>query len=545
MRRQPGLNMNLSEFIEQCENCAETQLELLLDIIYRNQNSAFGQKYGFAEIKTLADFRKNVPITDWEDLEPYSLKASHGEPNQLFSGNPELFIISSGTTGREKILPESTAGLKAKNLTTNLRMEALRKHFPEITRGKILPLVNKAEYGKTDCGIPFGSASGVTLLQAPAALRAISAYPLPVLEIADSTAMDYAIMRFALMEDVRLIIGNNAGRMEQLVTLATENSQAIIDDIRNGTINQNFTLSEKNRADLKPYLLPNPERAVQLELKIAAANGLTPETYWPNLRVICCWLNGSIGRYVERIRPLFPEQVNFMDIGYGATEGKFTIPLQVAEPAGPLAIFGVFFEFASPDEPRKMFLAHELEDSTVYEIFITTYSGLYRYAIHDLIRVEGFTGTTPNLIFESKSTEVIDICGEKTSPTTLINAISGMVAATGIKLKNWALVLDINERRYNFCIELETTSNTPATVAGKLAAEIERRLFGDGILPYPTFRQQKLICPAFVTLMKCGWYEARINAKCKAGDSGNQLKLPLVCPEIPLPNYIIASSEVH
>ena len=57
--------------------------------------------------------------------------------------------------------------------------------------------------------------------------------------------MDYVIMRFALMEDVRLIIGNNAGRMEQLVTLAKENSQAIIEDIRNGTINSKFPLSEK------------------------------------------------------------------------------------------------------------------------------------------------------------------------------------------------------------------------------------------------------------------------------------------------------------
>ncbi len=537
--------MNLPEFITHCENCAETQLKLLLDIIDHNQNCAFGRKYGFAEIKTLADFRKNVPITDWEDLEPYSLEASRGVPNQLFSGDPELFIISSGTTGREKILPESMAGLEAKNLTTSLKMEALRKHFPEITRGKILPLVNKAEYGKTECGIPFGSASGVTLLQAPAALRAISAYPLPVLEIADSTAMDYAIMRFALMEDVRLVIGNNAGRMEQLVTLAAENSRTIIDDIRNGTINQDFTISEKNRADLRPYLQPNPERAAQLESKITASKDLNPDIYWPNLQVICCWLNGSIGRYVERIRPFFPAKVKFMDIGYGATEGKFTIPLDVAKSAAPLAIFGIFFEFATPDEPRKMLLAHELDDGKVYEIFITTNSGLYRYAIHDLIRVEGFTGTTPNLIFETKSTEVVDICGEKTSPTTLINAVSGMVAATEIKLKNWALVLDIQGRRYNFCIELETTGNTSAAVAGKLAAEIEKQLFGDGILPYPTFRQQKLICPAIVTLMKDGWHEARINAKRKAGDSGNQLKLPLVCPEIPLPNYIIANSEVR
>jgi len=279
-------------------------------------------------------------------------------------------------------------------------------------------------------------------------------------------------------------------------------------------------------------------------MKIAAANALIPDIYRPELQVICCWLNGSIGNYVERIRPLFPAIIKFMDIGYGATEGKFTIPLEVAKSAGSLAIFGIFFEFADPGEPRKMLLAHELEDGQVYEIFITTNSGLYRYAIHDLIRVEGFTGTTPNLIFESKSTEVIDICGERTSPTTLINAVSATAAVTGTKLKHWALVLDIKESRYNFCIELESTPAALAAAAGNLAAAIEKQLYGAGILPYPTFRQQKHLGPALVTLMQCGWHEARIKAKRKTGDSGNQLKLPLVCPEIPLPDYVIAGSGV-
>lgn len=536
--------MNLSEFIEQCETCAETQHKLLLDIIARNQNCAFGRKYGFAKIKTLADFRKNVPVTEWETLEPYSLKAGRGEPDQLFTGTPELFIISSGTTGREKILPESQTGLEMKSLATSLRMEALSKHFPKVTKGKILPLVNRAEFGKTESGIPFGSASGVTLLQAPESLRKITAYPLEVLEIADSATMDYAIMRFAIMEDVRLIIGNNAGRMEQLITLATENHQTIIDDIRDGTLNRGFDISEKTRAALKPFLQPNPKKAAQLELKISTTSTLTPDIYWPELQVVCCWLNSSIGRYVERIRPLLPKHIKLMDIGYGATEGKFTIPLKVAEPAGPLAIFGVFFEFARPGKHPEMLLAHDLEDGTVYELFITTYSGLYRYAIHDLIQVDGFTGTTPNLVFASKSTEVLDLCGEKTSPTTLITAVADTVAATGIKLKHWSVVLDIDKKRYNFCLEPETPAPVPETVSRNLAIEIEKQLFGEGILPYPIFREQKLICPAVVTLMQTGWYEARINAKRKAGDSGNQLKLPLVCQEIPLPNHIITCSEV-
>lgn len=82
----------------------------------------------------------------------------------------------------------------------------------------------------------------------------------------------------------------------------------------------------------------------------------------------------------------------------------------------------------------------------------------------------------------------------------------------------------------------------PETICARLAAAIEANLYGDGTLPYPVFRKQNLIKPAAVTLMNHDWSTAWYDSRRKPGDAGNQLKLPLVCAEVPLPEYRFCES---
>ncbi len=538
-----GGDLTLADFMELCQQCADVQREVLLDIISRNADTALGRKYHFGKLKTVDDFRKHVPVMNWRDLEPYASRAERGAADQMFSGRPELFIITSGTTGREKMIPESRAGLAAKNTTTNLRMAALRRHFPDFMQGKMLPLVNGAEIGETEGGIPYGTASGITLMNASEKWRRIVAYPSDILKITDAAALDYVMMRFAIAEDVRLIIGNNAGRMEPLAAMVAENAEMMIEDIRHGTISKKVDISPQIRTELDEFLVPDPEKAGQLKRFALTKGGLTPESYWPRLAVVSCWLAGSVGHYVDRIRPLFAEKVQFMDFGYGATEGKFNVPLKPGEPAGPLAIHAGFYEFGFPGDAENLLLAHELKDGELYELYYTNYSGLYRYAMHDVVRVDGFVGTTPRIRFEAKMGDVANICGEKMSPRVLEAAVAEAAEAEGVMVKHWCLVADLVESRYNFCLELDAPSASISDVViARLASLIEANLYGDGTLPYPVFRKQQLIKPATVTLMSAGWSTAWRDARKKPGDAGNQLKLPLVCANIPLSEYCLCRS---
>jgi hypothetical protein len=536
-------NLTLSEFYDYCERCESIQSNVLNDILSINSKTALGVKFGFDDISTVADFQKRVPPMEWSDLSQYAKASEKGESNQMFTDLPELFIITSGTTGEAKIIPESSNGLAVKNSTTNLRLMALLNHFPEIMDGKLLAISNSAVVGKTECGIPYGTASGITLMNAPEKWRKMVSYPLEILKIDDQVALDYALMRFSINSDIRMILSNNAGRLEQLIEVSEKQADDIINDIEHGTISEKFDISNVVRDELQVFLSPAPERAERLRELRALTGRFTPKEYWRELKLISCWLAGSVGRYVKKITPLFSDDVEFIDCGYGATEGKFNIPLNLNEPAAPLAIHSGFFEFKSQDDGRFL-AAHQLEDGALYEIYCTTYSGLYRYAMHDIIRVVGFTGTTPNIQFESKTADFANLCGEKISPRVLESVVERIGERAHILIDHWCVVINPLEECYHFCFEISEKNSSVIPLPDEIAILLESELYGDGTLPYPVFRKQGLIKSATVTFMNSGWGKAWFDSLKQPGSSINQVKLPLVCDEIPMKKYMQSMDDV-
>jgi hypothetical protein len=130
------------------------------------------------------------------------------------------------------------------------------------------------------------------------------------------------------------------------------------------------------------------------------------------------WTGGSMGAYL-RLYPRYFGAMPVRDVGLIASEGRMTIPFADASPAGVLDVASHYCEFipeAEADSPNPTVLgAHELEEGKNYFILLTTAYGLYRYDIHDLVRVTGFHNRTPLVEFLSKGTHVANITGEKLS----------------------------------------------------------------------------------------------------------------------------------
>ena len=61
----------------------EINLKLLDTIIDENKNTEYGKKYNFSEIKTIDDYKKNVPLTVYDDYESYIKRMYDGENNIL------------------------------------------------------------------------------------------------------------------------------------------------------------------------------------------------------------------------------------------------------------------------------------------------------------------------------------------------------------------------------------------------------------------------------------------------------------------------------
>lgn len=526
-------------FIGSCHSVEKTQSNVLMDIVQRNAQTEFGRRHGFENIHSVEDFRRKVPVCEWADLEPYAKRMENCEHDLLFAGLPQHFVCTSGTTGSIKFVPESGAGDLAKSLVSRVRLALLAKMAPEIMDGFFLPLANAAAMGKTVGGIPYGSASGLTLAATSPELLRRMAFPHNIRQAMDPAAVDYLIMRFAVAKpDVRLVIGNNPGRLTILAEVADERRESLINDIEQGTISAELKLEAELRHHLEKLVSPDPERARDLRQMVAKRGRLEPRDYWQNLRIFSCWLGGTIGRYIEGLKNWLPESVEYIDCGFGASEGKFNIPMKTGVREGPLAIQGCFFEFI-PLSGGEPLLAHQLVDGEDYILLITSYSGLYRYNLHDIINVTGFTGQNPNIRFISKTRDIANLAGEKLAGAFLSDLICQTLAERNIPWKHFCVVADSEMRRYNFCIEPAAVDHPDAA----WLADFEAKLMESATV-YQVFRNQRLLHPPRLIVMKSGWLNLLYADRTGPGVTAGQVKLPIICDTLPHSEMIEQAVEL-
>ena len=64
---------------------------MLLKILKENSKSEIGKRFNFASIKSIEDFKRQVPITEYKFYEDYINRMATGEKNILTSDEVEYF----------------------------------------------------------------------------------------------------------------------------------------------------------------------------------------------------------------------------------------------------------------------------------------------------------------------------------------------------------------------------------------------------------------------------------------------------------------------
>jgi hypothetical protein len=524
---------------ESCQNPEFTQKLVIKQILDHNQNTEYGKKFQFDDIAGPDDFQRKVPVTEWADYENYTERMALGETGILFPGKPEIFIATTGTTGnKSKLIPESSLGSKARNAVSQLRLIAMNRHFPGIlNRGCLLPLLNNPPAMKTEGGIPIGYASGLALnliMSSGAAFRV--AFPMGIMAVQNPAVKDYLLMRFSIQQrDLVIILGNNAGRLRELIKLADKNAETLIADIENGRADGAGELGPSILYSLESFLKPDPARAEELRLIKKQTGMLMPKDYWPHLELLGFWLSASVGHYIKDIRLMIPESAKYRDVGYGASEGKFNLPFEPGNPEGALSLLTAFYEFI-PQGGGSPLMAHQLTAGQSYEIIVTTWSGLYRYNLRDMVKVTGFTGKNPNIVFLYKSAEILNIAEEKTPAAVVNDVIRELAGTMGIDPVQVQIYPDEVERRY-YCY-VEPSSETSGFDT-KTLAELTHQFLKDNVLIYNLIVvQQKLMYPPLIVEMKTGWQAHLYKMKTGAGQSSAQVKLPLMISKRADPEWV-------
>jgi hypothetical protein len=423
----------LTRFEKHLERASEINLRALREIIKVNGESEFGRKYGFSAIDLSQNdsaYKARVPLHTYSDFESDIERIRNGEQNVLCAEPVEFFSISSGTTGSGKTVP-----------TTKRLRNALTRAYVDLTNavpatqipGAAAPLrglymgsaATRIQY--TPAGIPMGSASSESLSRVRRIAPLLWSSPWPVFEVADTASQWYLHALFALQEmNLKYLRGTFAGHLAGWLAFIFENQADLINDIASGTLKEDLKLTIEVRAELIAKVKPDPERAAELRNAFAAGLDFVRRV-WPTLSYASAVITGSFAAYLPNLKQYLADLPIYTTV-YGASETPIGLNIDVNQPEQYALLVGLaYFEFIpleAIDEKQPQSCGLDtLIVGQYYEPVITNWSGLYRYRMGDVVRVEGYHRQAPMLSISHRIGTLLDLATEKVSETQVFRAL--------------------------------------------------------------------------------------------------------------------------
>lgn len=412
----------------------------LNEIWLRLRGSKFARDHGADTAQTAEEWLQNAPITSYNDYRPYVEESMAGAKDVLYCDETQAYILTSGTTGTPKVFADSVSGNFAKLLVMRLRGFYTRTAFP-ITgdhTAKNLTFSNYAGLGCADDGKPILRASGSTARSLRRYTDDMNIIPTQFWEFmdVDPRSRDYMIALMALSEpNLAKVFANNLAHFGRMMSQVSAKAQQMIDDIRTGAIS--VDIPDDVCEYMRGVLAPNPQRADELQSILNERGSLSGKegmrAMWPRFALVSGWLNGPTGRDARQVIRHLPSGVGAFAMGYGSSEGKWNIPLKPATAFGAAAPFSAVYEFLDI-RTGKLRRARDVHRGRFYELVVTTYSGLVRYNMQDVVYVEGFTGNTPIFAFCGKTSEIVRVGKHRRDSHNLLALFAWIELTQGIEL---------------------------------------------------------------------------------------------------------------
>jgi hypothetical protein len=459
------------------------QEAILHDILVEQAETAFGRDYRFASLKTVEEFRRVLPVAGYEAVEPYMARVRKGETTALLA-DPRvyMFAMTSGTTATRKYIPVTKRYLDDYKRGWNIwGLKAFIDH-PDVKLRPIIQMAGDHDEFRTESGVPCGAVTGLTATMQKRIIRWLYCVPPCIGRIKDPAAKYYLVMRLSLPRSVGMLVAANPSTMINLAKAGDNEKEALIRDIRDGTLSEHVDISADIRAQIAPKLEKNPRRAKELEEVVNQTGTLYPRDAWPAPFLLGNWTGGSVGAYLRHYPRYFGDNV-VRDVGLIASEGRMTIPVSSGTPAGVLDVTSHYFEFipeAEADSQNPTVLgAHELKEGGRYFILLTTGYGLYRYHIYDLVRVAGFHNRTPLVEFLSKGAHFANITGEKLSEYHVTQSMAEVLREMDLTLNVYSVAPiwpDDDDEQPCYGLFMERGDLPSESAALELAQRLEDRL---------------------------------------------------------------------
>ncbi|MFO0919136.1 MAG: GH3 auxin-responsive promoter family protein [Planctomycetaceae bacterium] len=470
----------LGQFQAELRRPRETQHRVLIEQLRREAETGFGRDHRFREIRSVADFRRQVPISDYDSHFPYIDRVLQGDVTALFQHDRVvMFAMTSGTTRARKFIPVTDRVLdQTRKMWRVWGLQAFTEHRDLFGHAR-LALASDWDECRSPSNMPCGSISGMTAQMQNWVVREGYVLPPEAGKIHEIEAKYYLAWRLGIERSVGMMISPNPSTLLNLARFGTAHADSLLRDLFDGRLSPEITLPDDLRKSLTGRLRPQRLRARLLSAVARRTGGLRPRDVWPELGLLGCWTGGSMTAYLQS----FPEQFGsaaVRDIGLIASEGRMTLPMADGTSSGALEVGSGFFEFipvGEIDSPQPTVLeAHELQEGAEYYILLTNASGLYRYNIQDVVRCTGWQDQTPRLAFLRKGAGIANITGEKLAEHQVVEAVAAALAEGRRTLQAFSLAPCWDETQPFYGLFLEERDLVGADATLRLTSAIDAGL---------------------------------------------------------------------
>jgi hypothetical protein len=389
------VNMGLNRIRKNALPLQEKTFHRLID---QAKDTVFGREHNFGQINTYADFKKHIPIRDYEELSPYIKRVADGEENVLWPGKPTYLTKTSGTTSGVKYIPISKESMPehikaARNALLSYIHETGKADFLD---GKLIFLQGSPVLAEK-AGIPTGRLSGIVAHHVPAYLQKNRLPSYEVNCIEDWEEKVNAIVKETVKQDMRLISGIPPWCQMYFDRLSVVSGGKKIKDIF-----PNFKLFVYGGVNFEPY------RARMQE---------------------------SIGFAIDSIET------------YPASEGFIAFQDSQKEKGLLLLVdSGIFYEFIPTDEyfnenPTRISL-EDIELDKNYALILNTNAGLWGYSLGDTIK---FISKNPyKILVTGRIKHYISAFGEHVIGEEVEQALLSVANEEGVDIIEFTVAPQVN-----------------------------------------------------------------------------------------------------
>ena len=502
-------------------------------LMRKNKTTEYGNLHNFKDVKSIEDYQKIVPLSVYADYDDYVWRMADGEKGLITNMYVRRFTESSGSTGKQKLVPLSYwAEWVCQCFSFSAPVGCAVKWFAK--QGKTLPAQKGLLTAETGCrkvkGGTISCLSSIPLLNVKPIVSCFTTSPKEVLFPEPGVDMDmhYMKLRFSLPSKKVSYLGTIfITTLESMFFYMEENWEMLCDDIEKGIINDKVNVPDDIRQKYNKKLKPNPKRAEELRREFRKGFDESPiiPRIWPNVGWMYGMGTGSLSFYQKKLRRYLGEDIPMHYLGYTATEAFMAVPLEFNSYEYVILPQNGFYEFRPIDQEGydNLLTIKDLEVGKEYEIILTNMSGFYRYRIEDVVKVTGYYNQSPKITFCYRLNQIANISGEKVSSMAFDEIVANMSEESGDLYIGYSIYADRSTSPGHYKLFIELAEDISDEKKATYNALFEEKLCKGNVSVEPLIKSGALGHPE-VCFLKKGTYDDYREVLRKRGANLNQVK---------------------